>query len=98
LGCPLLMRPCFLVNVCLLLVWCTVPCALSSFCPLPMLPGDAHPPSAPSGVPRPKPLWGKACSPDLLFFFGRDRESSCNGVRGVDGWPMSSTAQFGENC
>jgi hypothetical protein len=30
-----LMRPCLLVNVCLLLVWCTVACALSRCRPLP---------------------------------------------------------------
>jgi hypothetical protein len=29
----LLMPPCLLVNVCLLLVWCTVACALVSCCP-----------------------------------------------------------------
>jgi hypothetical protein len=64
--CPL-MRPCLLVSACLLLVWCTVACALSRCIPLPVLPGVAHPPSAPSGVPRPKPLWGKAWSPICFF-------------------------------
>jgi hypothetical protein len=68
LGRLLLMRPCLLVNVCLLLVWCTVGCALSRCRPLPVLPGVAHPPSAPSGVPRPKPLWGKAWAPICFFF------------------------------
>jgi hypothetical protein len=68
LGRLLLTRPCLLANVCLLLVWCTVACALSRCRPLPVLPGVAHPPSAPSGVPRPKPLWGKAWSPICFLF------------------------------
>jgi hypothetical protein len=63
------LRPCLLVNVCLLLVWCTVACALSRCRPLPVLPGVAHPPSAPSGVLRPKPLWGKVRSPICFFFY-----------------------------
>jgi hypothetical protein len=65
----LLMRPCLLVNACLLLVWCTVACDLFPCRPLPVLPGVVHPPSAPSGVLRPKPLWGKAWSPICFFFF-----------------------------
>jgi hypothetical protein len=71
LGRLLLMRPCLLVNACLLLVWCTVACDLSRCRPLPVLPGVARPPSAPSGVPRPKPLWGKAWSPICFLFFCR---------------------------
>jgi hypothetical protein len=64
----LLMRPCLLVNVCLLLVWYTVAWALSRCRPRPVLPGVA-PPSAPSGVLRPKPLRGKAWSPSCFFLF-----------------------------
>jgi hypothetical protein len=64
----LLMRQCLLVNMCLLLVWCTVACAPSHCLPLPVLPGVALPPSAPSGVPRPKPFWGKAWSPICFSF------------------------------
>jgi hypothetical protein len=55
-------------SVCLLLVWCTVACALSRCRPLPVLPGVAPFPSAPSGVPRPKPLWSDAWSPICFFF------------------------------
>jgi hypothetical protein len=69
LGLLLLMQPCLLVSVCLLLVWCTVACALSRCRPLPVLPGVAPFPSAPSRVPRPKPLWGEAWSPICCFFF-----------------------------
>jgi hypothetical protein len=69
LGRLLLMRPCLLVNVCLLLAWCTVACALFRCRALPVLPGVAHPPSTPSEVPRPQPLWGKAWSPTCFFLF-----------------------------
>jgi hypothetical protein len=75
LGRLLLLRQCLLVNACLPLVWCAVACALSRCRPLPVLPGVAHPPSAPSGVPRPKPLWGKAWSPICFFFFLKQAES-----------------------
>jgi hypothetical protein len=68
LGRLLLMRPCLLVNVCLLLVWCIVACALSRCRPGLVLLGVAPHLSAPSGVPRPKPLWGKAWSPICFFF------------------------------
>jgi hypothetical protein len=66
----LLMRQCLLVAVCLLLARCTVACDLSRCRPLPVLPGVANPPSAPSEVPRPKPLWGKAWFPICFFFQG----------------------------
>jgi hypothetical protein len=41
--------------------------ALSRCRPGLVLPGVAPPPSAPSGVPRPKPLWDKAWSPICFF-------------------------------
>jgi hypothetical protein len=67
LGLLLLMRPCLLVNVCLLQVWYTVAWALSRCRPRPVLPDVAPPPSAPSGVLRPKLLWGKAWTPSCFF-------------------------------
>jgi hypothetical protein len=72
----LLMRPCLLVNACLLLVWCTVACDLFACRPLPVLPGVVNPHSAPSGVLRPKPLWGKAWSPICFFFFARSTRTA----------------------
>jgi hypothetical protein len=46
----------------------------SCVCPLSLAPSSrvawrCPPPSAPSGVPRPKPLWGKAWSPICFFLF-----------------------------
>jgi hypothetical protein len=82
LGRLLLMRQCLLVNACLLLVWCTVACALSRCRSLPVLPGAARSPSAPSRVLRAKPLWGKAWSP-ICFF------RNCNHYS-LGGWKMTS--------
>jgi hypothetical protein len=70
LGLLLLMRPCLLVNVCLLLAWCAVACALSL------------PPSSRVARRCPpffcsfggaKPSWGRAWSPIYLLFLGHLR-------------------------
>jgi hypothetical protein len=58
------------VQIFILLRWSQVPCR-----PLPVLPGVVHPPSTPSGVLRPKPLWGKAWSPICFFFFNMSSKS-----------------------